>query len=108
MSTTLTKVQALARERAVRASDHAQIELRNDDIDFNDVLVGLAKAQVVEDYPDYALGPCVLVLQKDRDDRPLHVLWGIAKGKQRPAVLVTAYRPSLSLWSGDFLERRKS
>jgi Domain of unknown function (DUF4258) len=108
MSATLARIQVLAGERVVRISDHAYEELRNDDIDFDDVMVGLANAQVVEDYPDYALGPCVLVLQRDRDDRPIHVVWGIPKGRQVPAVLVTAYRPSLSLWSDDFLERKKS
>jgi len=87
LSATLTKILVLVGERAVRISDHAYEELRNDDIDFEDVIAGLASAQVVEDYPDYALGPCVLLLQKDRDDRPIHVLWGIAKGQQRPAVL---------------------
>src|SRR5215470_10223969 len=108
MSDTLARIKILAGERAVRISDHAYEELRNDDIRARDLITGLADAQVVEDYPDYALGPCVLVLQRDRDNRPVHVVWGIPKGRQVPAVLVTAYRPSLSLGSDDFLERKKS
>jgi hypothetical protein len=107
MSVTLARIKILAGERAVRVSDHAYEALRNDDIRARDLIMGLADAQVVEDYPDYALGPCVLVLQKDRDNRPVHVVWGIPKGKLGPAVLVTAYRPTLSLWSADFLERKK-
>ena len=107
MSLTLARVKSLAEQRVIRVSDHAYEDLRNDDIRFRDVLVGLADAQVVEDYPDYALGPCILVLQGDRGNRPVHVVWGIPKGQPGPAVLVTAYRPTLSLWSADFLERKK-
>jgi hypothetical protein len=47
------------------------------------------------------------VLQRDRDRNPIHVVWGIPKGADRPAVLVTAYRPDLARWSDDFMERRK-
>jgi len=48
----------------------------------------------------------VLVLEKDRDFRPIHVVWGIPKGKSSPAVVVTAYRPDIKMWTDDFTRRR--
>lgn len=72
-----------------------------------DVLDGVDSGFVVEDYPEFAKGPSVLVLQKDASGRPIHVLWGIPRGNTEPAVVVTAYRPDPARWSDDFAKRKQ-
>ena len=70
-------------------------------------MAGVSGAVVVEDYPEYPKGSCVLVLQQDRRGEPIHVVWGIPKYASSPAVLVTAYRPDPGQWSDDFMRRKR-
>ena len=106
MSQTLQSVLALVARQEVVVSDHGYDELAADDILVQDILTGASEATVIEDYPTYYKGPCVLVLQKDQQGQPLHVVWGIPKNASSPAVVVTAYRPDPARWTDDFMRRK--
>ena len=106
MSETLDRVRDLAAQGDLRVSEHGYDQLSEDGILVRDVIAGLSDVKVVEDYPDYPKGPCVLVLQYDRNGFPLHIVWGMPKGETSPAVLVTAYRPDTDRWTDDFLRRK--
>jgi hypothetical protein len=105
VSKTLERILELVGRRQLLISSHGYDEFADDDILVRGIVSGIAKAVVVEDYPDYHKGPCVLVLQEDSQSNPLHVVWGIPKGESSPAVLVTAYRPDPKRWSSGFLRR---
>src|SRR5437867_10735417 len=105
MSDTLRLVQDLVARGEVRVSAHGYDELAADGILVKEILAGVSEAAVVEDYPDYPKGPCVLVLQKDAHRQPIHIVWGIPRDASTPAVVVTAYRPDPAQWMSDYLRR---
>ncbi|TAJ24101.1 MAG: DUF4258 domain-containing protein [Nitrospirae bacterium] len=107
MSETFEQIQQLVQAGSVRISEHGYDEMVVDGILAREIIGGVAAGVVVEDYPDYPKGPCVLVLQQDRGGHPVHVVWGIPKNERSPAVLVTAYRPDRERWEDDFLRRRQ-
>lgn len=107
MSQILAQVRALVARGEVRVSLHGYEELAADNVPVRDIIDGLIGAEAIEEYPNYPKGPCVLVLERDKSDQPIHVVWGIPAGQSSPAVVVTAYRPDPTKWDETWRGRRK-
>jgi len=105
MSVTFDRIRELVQREVWRASDHALQRMAESDIIPSDLADAIATGEVMEDYPTYHAGPCVLILLSDRNG-PVHVLWGLASGTDEPAVIVTAYRPDPARWHDDNRTRR--
>lgn len=103
----LERIRRCIAAGGVRASSHGYIEHAADGLFDEDVLAGFGAGRVIESYPDYPKGPCLLMVQVGPDGAPVHVLWGIPKGHDRPAVLVTAYRPDPARWDDTFTRRKR-
>lgn len=65
MSPTFDRVRALVRQDDWRASDHAIQRMAEQDIIGSELADRMEDGIVVEDYPSYHAGPCVLVLHYD-------------------------------------------
>lgn len=107
MSELFEQIRQLHENAESKISVHGYEELANDNILAREVMDGFESATIVEEYPDYHKGPCILLLQHDTNGQPIHVLWGIPLGKTSPAVLITAYRPDPKRWHEDFLRRKE-
>ena len=107
MSETFERIKELVARNGLRISEHGYDELAEDGLTVREIVEGVADAVLIEDYPEYGKGPCVLLLQRDKAGEPIHVVWGIPRGHAAPAVLVTAYKPDPERWDADFRRRRK-
>ena len=106
MSNTLEQIKALVAKGEVRISEHGYDQLAADGLLARDLVSSVPSAELLEDYPGFPKGPCVLVLQQIEAGTPVHAVWGMPRGQSSPAVLVTAYRPDPELWSADFRRRK--
>lgn len=89
----------------MRVSEHGYDALADDGLGIDEILSGVPRAVVVEEYPDYPKGPAVLVLQLNAEGGSVHAVWGIPRGYNSPAVLVTAYKPDPAFWDSTFTRR---
>ncbi len=94
MGQTFEKIIGLIERSEVIISNHGYDELAEDGLLVKEIIASVNNGKVVENYPEYPKGLCVLVLQKDKEGNPMHVVWGIPKNASSPAVLVTAYKPT--------------
>lgn len=101
------KILDLIKAGEVLISEHGYDELVEDNLSARELLKGAVNGAVVEEYSDFQKGPAILVLQQERSGNPVHVVWVIPKWLDKPAVLVTAYRPDPERWDENFLRRRK-
>jgi len=104
---TLERIIDLSINQDVRISEHGYDELANDNLTAREVISGVLDAVLIEDYPEYKKGASVLVLQKDHSGKAIHVVWGIPIGYDKPAVLITAYKPNPELWGESLMERKR-
>lgn len=107
MSNTFDSIRALISKGSVRISEHGYDELVVDGLLAKELVEGVEAAEVIEDYPDYPKGPCVLLLQRTKDGRLVHAVWGLPAGHTSPAVLITAYLPAPQKWEPGFKRRCK-
>jgi len=105
LSKLYNKLCKLIDEGVILISEHGYTELAEDNLNVKELINGITKATIVEEYLEYPKGPCLLLLQKNTCGSPIHAVWGIPKNQDKPAVLITAYKPDPLRWDKSFTRR---
>jgi len=105
LSKLFREIVALVESGQLKISEHGYDELSDDNIRLQDLLDTIKDSDVIEEYPNYPKGKCIILTQ-DRNRKPVHSLWGVPKGFDLPAVLITAYRPDQKRWDRSNKKRR--
>ena len=71
---TLTLIQAQAKDRNLRVTQHGQQEMVEEDISLDEVLAAIYDGRILENYPEHRRGPCCLLGGVTDNGRPLHIV----------------------------------
>ena len=99
----LQRIRAQAKKENVRVTQHAQQEMVEEDITFDEVLEAISTGQILEDYPEHRRGPCCLINGITQNGRPLHI---VCTSIQPVLIIITAYEPRSPRWITPTQRRR--
>ena len=84
-------------ERQIKISLHAAEEALADEITRREIEAALLSAELLEDYPDWWLGPSCLVYGRTASGRDLHLVV-VVSYSGLPVTIITVYEPHPPKW----------
>ena len=91
----LRVIRRAVRLEQIKISLHAAEEAIEEEITRSEILEAFANVVVVEDYPEWWLGPCCLLYGQTKNGRDLHILSSYGGV---PITIVTVYEPKPPIW----------
>lgn len=82
-------------KRQIKISLHATEEALTEHITRAEIEAALLSAQLLEDYPDWWLGPSCLAHGQTQSGRDLHI---VVSYSELPITIITVYEPRLPKW----------
>jgi hypothetical protein len=92
----LELLKRAVRERQIKISLHAADEALADDITRPEIEAAIVNAQLLEDYPDWWLGPSCLICGRTDAGRDLHI---VVSYSDLPVTIITVYEPRPPKWA---------
>lgn len=91
----LRQMRYLAVEERIRVTQHAQREMVEEDIAFDEILEAISSGGILENYPEHRRGACCLLCGRTLKGRPRHIVCTTA---QALLVIITVYEPKPPKW----------
>lgn len=102
---TVEKIIECVKNGKIRITDHADEEIHNDGLMFEEVFISVLNGEIIEEYPKDSPYPSCLIYGKNYKNEPIHSVWAYNK-ETMGVVLITAYRPDPKRWV-EWKRRRK-
>lgn len=99
----IRRIREMCRDGAVRWSAHSVTRMLQRGIGREDVLQCISTGEIIEQYPEYWLGPACLVFGLDKSGEALHVVVGVDEFVH----VVTTYRPDSAMFMPDMKTRKE-
>jgi hypothetical protein len=94
-ATILNLLRQAVRQQQIKISMHAAEEAVSDNITRFEIEEVLLAARLLEDYPDWWLGPSCLVYGRTKSGRDLHI---VVSYSGIPVTIITVYEPQPPKW----------
>lgn len=91
----LEQLRRQAATENLRITQHAQQEMVEEEITFDELLEAIVGGQILENYPEHRRGACCLVNGATDEGRPLHIVCTTAMSM---LIIITAYEPKMHRW----------
>jgi hypothetical protein len=99
----LRRIRVQAAAENIRITQHAQREMVEEDITFDEVLEAIATGQILENYPEHRRGACCLLNGFTHEGRPLHI---VCTTTRPMLIIITVYEPKPPKWITPTQRRR--
>lgn len=73
----------------IRITDHADEEIHNDNLNFEEIFISVVNGEIIENYPDDNPYPSCLIYGENFKNEPIHSVWAYNK-ETKASVLITA------------------
>jgi hypothetical protein len=93
--TILDTLRQAVREQQVKISLHAAKEALAEHITRPEIEAAMLDAQLLEDYPEWWLGPSCLIYGRTQDGRDIHA---VVSYSELPVTIITVYEPQPPKW----------
>ena len=96
-------LRVLCTDETIMMTDHVLDRISERDIKYDDIKQAILSGEIIEQYPDDYPYPSYLILGLSVENKQLHAVIGMGKGK---LWVVTAYYPSSDKWEDDYRTRK--
>ena len=100
----ITDIINAIKEKKIKITDHADEEVQDDDLTYDEVLHSVFNGKIIENYPDDKPFPSCLIFGKNFNGEPIHSVWAYNEDTQW-AALITVYKAESDKWINGYIRR---